>query len=628
MTPNNRQRALLFIFGIVFLIFAARLFYLQILSADYARQARSNAIKRRVQQPSRGVIYDRKGRIYVTNTPSFELKIIPRELVIPDTSILERYLELDRETIRERIRDAREHSMVKPSTLARYISYENFYTLQEHLWKFKGVYFEKSFTRDYLSQVGANFLGYISEVNDRDIEKSAGYYDPGDLIGATGLEREYEELLRGRKGVRMVLTDVFNREVGSFADGKYDTLPEKGKDVVISIDMDLQKFGEELMAHKKGSIVAIEPKTGEILSFVSAPSYDPGLLSGTELKKNWRNLAMDTLKPLFNRSLMAQYPPGSVFKVLNALIALNEGTITPGTYYGCAGGFSRNKGRPACHAHPSPLSPEGAIQHSCNAYFAATYVDFLHNRLYEDIYESYSTWREYMEYFGVGVKTGVDLPSEKKGLIPTTDFYDKWYGHNRWKGMTIVSNSIGQGEVTMTPLQMANVVCAIANKGYYVEPHFFKEVFNDSTGETTEQVRERFAQKGIPIDAAWFTLATDAMEKVVSAGTGYMARLKDIAVCGKTGTAQNPHGKDHSVFFAFAPKEDPQIAVAVIVENATWGGVWAAPIASLMIEKYLKGEIEEKARLERILEKKFIVPPRPARRAPTPAAPAQTATAE
>jgi len=609
---RDRKTALLIFFGFVFFIFTARLFYMQILSPDFANKARVNVVKKKNLQPSRGIIYDRNGNIFVTNTPSFDLVVIPGELEIPDTAVFEKYLRMDRATIRKRILSA--PNKYKPHILAQYLDFNVFYALQEYLWKCKGIYFEKRFSRDYSIQAGANFLGYIREVSKKDIDESGGYYRQGELKGITGLEAFYEPLLRGVKGVKMVMEDVHGREVGIFAEGQYDTLPVKGTDVVITVDGELQKFGEQLMINKKGAIVCIEPKTGEILAFVSAPVFDPKFLSGMDFSINYRKLARDTLKPLFNRALMATYPPGSIFKILNGIIGLEEGIIYSSSYYGCALGFARNKGRPACHPHPGPLDLPGAIQHSCNAYFAGLYVDMMNNRKYDSTSRAYTIWRNYMTAFGAGVKTGVDLPSEQQGSIPTAKLYDKWYGKKGWRGMTIVSNSIGQGEVTMTPLQMANALCAVANKGWYIQPHFFKRIFAEEKVSAKELVEikkhiPKFNRINVPIDASHYDVITDAMEQVVAAGTGYLAQIEGIPVCGKTGTAQNTQGKDHSVFFAFAPKNDPQIAVAVIVENATWGGVWAAPIASLMIEKYLRREIKDKAKLQRILDANFIYTP-------------------
>lgn len=600
---KERRIVILGLFLILFGVFALRLFYLQVLSSDYASKADENAIKRRVLQPARGIIYDRTGRIMVTNVPIFELSITPRDLRIPDTSLLERHLGLDRKTIRQRIEAARSFSKVKASLFERQISAERFTRFQEHLWQFEGIEPNVRNTRVYLYPVGAHLMGYINEVDKNMIKNSSGYYQMADLVGRTGIERNYEPELRGRKGVKMTLEDVHGREVGPFADGRYDTLPHKGQDLVLSIDAELQAFGEELMQNKVGSVVAIEPATGEILAFISGPTYDPNLLTGNEFTNNFARLQRDTLKPLFNRPIMAKYPPGSIFKVLNSLIALQEGTLSPGTVYGCGGGFARNRGRPACHAHGGPLELGGAITQSCNAYFAAVYVDFLHSSKFPSFLTAYNTWYKYMKTCGVGEPTGVDMPNEKAGLLPTDGFYDRWYGANRWKAMTIVSNSIGQGEILMTPLQMANITAMIANRGYYVQPHFLKRYFG-----LPESQQPQYKRVQVPINREHFEFVIGGMEQVVAAGTGVMARIDSIPSCGKTGTAQNPHGKDHSVYIGFAPRDNPKIAIAVILENAGWGGEWAAPMAGVLMSKYLGRPLENDYRVEYLRKANFLPP--------------------
>jgi len=594
-----RGTILLWFAGIVMSVYGLRLFYLQVVSDDFAISADKNVLKKNVIQPSRGIVYDRNRKIYVTNSPIYDLVIVPKDLYIPDTSIFQEFINLSPQQVRDRITSAKKYSPRKASIFEKQIDANLYAGLQEKLWECEGITTVVRNTRQYRYSAGGSFLGYISEVTKRDIEKSSGYYSQGDLMGASGIERYYEELLRGRKGVKTVMVDVHGREVGAFAEGKYDTLPEKGKDIIIGIDADLQAFGEQLMQKKRGSIVAIEPSSGEILAFVSAPTYDPNLLSGRDLPNQWRNLQNDKMLPLFNRPLMATYPPGSVFKLLNAMTALSEGTITPGTLYGCSRGFARNGGKPGCHQHPSPTNVTTAIQHSCNAYFAGIFVDFLNNSKYKNVQDAYEKWYTYMRLFGAGRKLGVDIPNEKPGNIPTKDYFNKVYGKNRWKGMTVVSLSIGQGEVTMTPLQMANSVCAIANRGYYIQPHFLKNVLDE---DIEKDKYLNFDTVQIPIDRGIFDLVAEAMEKVVTAGTASQARVDSIVICGKTGTAQNPGGADHSVFIAFAPKDNPKIAIAVIVENSGWGNSWAAPITALMIEKYLKGRITDQNKLNRILE--------------------------
>ncbi len=598
---RERRFVLLIAFGLLLFVFIVRLFYLQIVSRDYSATADKNVIKRNELVPTRGVVYDRNMRTYVTNSPIFELSIVPRDLAIPDTGVFLRYLKLDTVTFRRRVKTAVEYNKHKASVLEKQIDASQYTRLQEHLWATTGVTTVVRNTRNYLYPVGGNFLGYISEVNKKDIEKGTGYYSQGDLIGASGLERHYESDLRGQKGVRNVMVDVHGREAGPFADGRFDTIPVKGRDIQISIDAELQLFGEALMRNKIGSIVAIEPATGEVLAFVSGPSFNPNLLTGAETSTNWKQLSGDTLKPLFNRPLMAMYPPGSIFKILNALAALEEGTATEHTYYNCGGGFARNGGRPKCHMHPSPLNLSGAIQHSCNAYFAGMYLDMLHNPKFSSFTGAFSIWRDHMNKFGVGHRVGVDIPNEKSGALPSEQMYNKWYGAGRWFGMTIISNSIGQGELLMTPLQMANVVAMLANRGYYVQPHFLKSFVGNS-----KQAVQHYDTIRTAINPQHFDVVVNAMEKVVTEGTGFMAAIPDVTVCGKTGTAENPHGEDHSVFFAFAPKDNPKIAIAVIVENAGWGGTWAAPMAGLMIEKYLKGEISDAYKLERILKADFV----------------------
>lgn len=601
---RERRTILLLVFGVLFAVFIGRLFFLQVISQTYARDARGNATKRMVITPARGIVYDRHGRIYVANMPIFDLTLTPREVVVPDTLPFFAYLKLPRDTIRARLKAAQKSRSQKPLILAENLDENHYLRLQEYLRNCKGVNVVIHNARHYPYPVGANYLGYINEVDSTDIAESGGYYDRGDRIGRSGLERSYEQLLRGAKGVKWLIQDVHQREVGAYAGGAYDTLPVKGKDIMLSIDAELQHYAERLMHNKVGGVVAIEPESGEILTFVSSPHYDPNLLTGTEFPTNYRRIEGAPLRPLNNRALRGYYPPGSVFKLLVGAAALQEKTISPESYYGCAYGWARNGGKPACHGHPTPLAIEGAVQHSCNAFFAATYVDMLSHRKYASVREGFEVWRKYMDAFGIGRPLGVDIPFESGGRLPTQALYDKMY-RGQWNGMTNVSNAIGQGEIIMTPLQMANVAAIFANRGWYVTPHFFKGLFNEPNADLPEFPRHR-----VPIDTAHFNRLVNGMEKVVSAGTGVGAQVPGIALCGKTGTSQNPHGTDHSVFIAFAPKADPKIAVAVVIENAGFGGEWAAPLAGLLIEKYLRGFIapERQYREDYILNKDFITP--------------------
>jgi penicillin-binding protein 2 len=443
-------------------------------------------------------------------------------------------------------------------------------------------------------------LGYVSEVDEALIKKEP-YYKPGDYIGKLGIEEAYEKELRGQRGVKIYLVDVYSRIKGSYAEGRMDTIAVQGEDIISTMDMDLQEYGEYLMKNKTGSIVALEPKTGEVLALVSSPNYDPGLLVGRIRSENFAKLSADTLmKPLFNRALQAKYPPGSTFKPINGLIGLQEKVITPSTIFGCNRGYLFV----GCHEHNSPLDLIHGISNSCNSYFCQTYRRILENTNYPTIADAYNKWREYLGEFGFGKKLGIEFTNELSGLIPTTAYFDKYYGKNRWKALTVISMAIGQGEVETTPLQMANMTAAIANRGYYFIPHIVKSIGND------KPVDKRYLSKRlIDIDTANFETIIRGMEEAVNGEGGATARIaaiKDIIVCGKTGTAQNPHGKDHSVFIAFAPKDDPRIAIAVYVENAGFGATYAAPVASLMIEKYIKGEVSNKWMEQRMVELNLI----------------------
>ena len=608
---KSRGTLLIILAGAVFVLFGIRLYHVQILSEQYA--GKSNMVrKERVIQPPRGNIYDRHGHIYVSNSPLFDLRITPHKLHIPDTTLLSELLDIDRGQLDALVHKAMQGPRYQESILARYIDPYAHGVMQEKLWDFNGIHFYASSKRQYRFPVGANFLGYISEVSQKDIRVSDGYYQNGDVKGKSGVERSYEELLHGKKGKRVALFDPHGREVGSYYDGKYDQPAIKGVDLMMGIDADLQALGEELMYHKKGSIVAIEPQSGEILAFVSAPTYRPDMLTGKELARNWTRLEQDSMEPLFNRPLMAEYPPGSIFKVAIGLAALNEGVITPQTFYSCGGGFKRNKGKPGCRLHPHPLRLSNAVKYSCNSYFAATYMDFLHHDKYKNIYEGFHTWRSYMDELGIGRKLGVDIPYEKPGLLPDTSMYDnakRWYGHNRWSATTIISNAIGQGEILMTPLQMAHFAAIIANRGYYFTPHFVKAIKNNEKGGLWEYQKQD--RTYTHIDPRHFNVMVDAMGQVVSSGTARRAYIEGIQVCGKTGTVENPHGLDHATFIGFAPKSNPRIAIAVIVENCGGGGgKWAAPMASVLIERYLNGKVEQKNwEYIRLLKADFIHSP-------------------
>lgn len=594
-------------FGLVILIFIVRLFYLQALSDRYAVMAETKDLETTEIIPPRGIIYDRYENIYVRNSPIYDIKFLPKKISIPDTTILEDFLGMTREEIRERVTSFRGLNRYHWQDLKTQLDHATYARFSEQIWRFKGIKAEPKRTREYVYPCGAHFLGFINEVDPGDQRRAIASgdtvdyrYRPGNLIGKIGIERRYEKLMRGKKGQEVSLKDAYNRTIGRYADGEFDVKPVSGTDIKLGIDARLQLFGEQLMRNKRGSVVALEPSTGDILAFVSAPSFDPGLLTGSDLGANYSALAADRELPLVNRPLSAQYPPGSIFKILQALAAMSEGVINEGTHISCGGRWFRNRGKPGCHgAHGSCSLPNG-IKHSCNSFFAEVYYSFLNDPRYGDIHTAYQKWFDIMGSYGIGSKLGVDIPDEKSGLLPPKEFYDRIYGPKGWGALTIYSNSIGQGEILMTPLQMANTVAMIANRGWYYPPHFLKAAKTSGVWMPQEYDRKR-----VPGTTAQYDLVVEAMEQVVLSGTATRARIDSISVCGKTGTVENKKGEDHSVFFAFAPKENPKIAIACIVENAGFGGTWAAPITSLMIEYYLKGEIKNQRKLDRILEGDF-----------------------
>ncbi len=585
---------------LLFSIYIIKLFSIQVLSDEYKNSANNNSQRHVTEYPARGLIYDRNGKLLVYNEAAYDLMVIPKQLEAFDTLELSKILELDIAQIRKDINKAKHYSYYKPSTLVKQISNITYAKLQEKLYKYSGFFIQARTIRMYPEGTAAHILGYIGEVNDK-ITKKDKYYSSGDYIGISGIEKSYEEELRGKKGKKIFLVDVHNRIQGSFRDGKYDTLAVSGNNLTSTIDADIQAYGELLMKNKVGSIVAIEPNTGEILAFISSPTYDPNMLVGRKRGKNYRKLSIDSLNPLFNRAIAAKYPPGSTFKLVQALIALQAGLITPST------GFVCNKNLVGCHNHPSARTVQEAVKMSCNPYFYQVYRKIIEQHVDKSIYKDarfgLKFWDKYAHSFGLGERLKIDISGIKSGNIPDLKFYDKWYGENRWSFTYIASNSIGQGEITVVPMQMANLAAIIANKGHYYTPHVIKNIGN------SKKPREEytFFHKTL-IDKKWFDIIIPGMYDVVNSpgGTARRARIKNINVCGKTGTVQNPHGEDHSGFIAYAPMENPQIAIAVYVENSGFGGTWAAPIASLIIEKYLTDTIKNKYKEQRILDADFI----------------------
>jgi penicillin-binding protein 2 len=600
----NRQFVILGIFVLIGIAFIIRLFYVQLLANKYFLSANSNVLRHITQYPARGLIYDRNGKLLVYNEAAYDMMVVPRQVKEMDTVEFCRLLEIDIGSFRERLAKAKRYSWYRPSVFTQQISREQFAVLQEKLFRFPGFFVQPRTLRKYPYPIAAHTLGYVGEVSARTVENNP-YYKPGDYIGISGIERSYEEVLRGKKGMKIRVVDVLNRDMGSFQEGKYDTLSVAGTDLWCTLDADLQAYGERLMQNKKGSIVAIEPTTGEILCMVSSPAFDPNLLVGRIRNENYRQLSGDTVNiPLFNRTLMATYPPGSTFKLVNALVAEQEGIVSPRYRIPCYGGFDLGDGHlVGCHLHETPVDMANAIQHSCNTYFCTIFKSLLEKDGFYETEQGYNRWRDHVMTFGFGAPTGLDLKSELPGFIPQTTYYDKYYGKNRWRSLTVISLAIGQGEILVTPLQLANMTATIANRGYYIIPHVIRGVGMNKNTEL--KYREKHYTT---VASRHFEPVIEGMEQVVTLGTAMNARIDSVVVCAKTGTAQNPHGEDHSIFVAFAPRENPRIAISVIVENAGWGTTWAAPIASLMIEHYLKGTTKRTYQENKMLKGDLINP--------------------
>ncbi|QOR75078.1 MAG: penicillin-binding protein 2 [Thermoflavifilum sp.] len=592
-----RRKIIQLIFVAVFAVIAARLFYLQVVEKKYRQLANAQAIVRKLIYPTRGIIYDRHGRVVVNNTALYDLMVTPAEVKHLDTGFLCELLGIDTATFRERMEKIiLRNSRYRQSVFAELLPPDIYGRIEENLYQFPGFELVERPVRNYPYHAGAHIFGYIGEVDSATIKRSQGFYQPGDFIGKTGLERSYENILRGQRGVAYLVRDSRNRIQGSYAGGMYDTPAVAGRSLYLSLDMELQQLGEQLLQNKIGSIVAIDPNTGGILAMVSSPTYDPNELSGAERNKKFSRLFTNPELPLFNRPIQATYPPGSTFKPVDALIALHEGVITPQYGYDCRGVYL-GCGRPircteSFPGHASNLY--NAIAYSCNSYFSQVFRFIVDKERRPAL--GLVEWHRYVSDFGLGKKLGIDLPGEYSGYIPDTAHYNKIFGRGRWNSCTIVSLGIGQGEITETPLQLANVMCIIANHGYYYTPHVVDSVEGDPDFYRRHLVLHRIAANVSDTD---YDIVTRAMAAVVERGTATIAAIPGITICGKTGTAQNftiINGKrvalkDHSLFAAFAPREHPRIAIAVVVENAGFGASWAAPIGSLMIEKYLRDSI-------------------------------------
>lgn len=587
------------------LILILQLFNLQILNDEYKITAENNAYKYVTRYPVRGLILDRNGNILVGNKNTYDIMVTPIEVKAFDTLDFCAIFNLDPLEVREKFKEYRRYRRrigYQALTFLKQVSSVQYSVFIEKAWKFPGFSAVSRTSRNYPFAAGANLFGYVTEV-DADFIKKNPEYRSGDYVGASGLEKSYEDVLKGEKGYNILLRDVHNRIQSSFENGAYDKDAVPGKDIVSTIDGHLQQYGEELMQNKVGSVVAIEPSTGEILALISSPGINIEQLA--TINKHYKEIVNDPYKPMFNRAVMSAYPPGSVFKLVNGLIGLQEGVITPETRYSCNMGYTYGNRKLGCHAHPSPTDLTQSIMMSCNAYYCHTFKAILENRKYATIGDAFNNWREMVMSFGFGRKLGSDFPSELGGTLPTTSTYDKIHGKNKWRANTVISLSIGQGEIGATPLHLANLAATIANRGYYYIPHLVKD-----SPDTT--INPRFKERNYTlVDTTHFHKVIQGMYQAVNSapgagGTARLACVEGLEICGKTGTAQNPHGKDNAVFICFAPRENPRIAIAAYIENAGFGGTWAAPIASLMVEKYLNGEISRKDLEKRMIEASLI----------------------
>ncbi|MCF6183304.1 MAG: penicillin-binding protein 2 [Bacteroidales bacterium] len=583
------------VFSVTALIFIAKLFYIQVIDDSYRLSAENNTLRHVTVYPSRGFVFDRNGKIIISNQSTYDLKVVPRSVAPFDTLSFCKLTGISKSELVSVFK--KKKYSYKPILLKKQINAKEYAHIAESLYKYPDFFIEKRSLRTYPYSVAANVLGYLGEVSVNDLKKDS-YYQSTDYIGKSGIEKVYEKDLRGKKGTEIYMVDVLGRIQNSYKNGKYNKPAVAGKNIVSTLDIDLQKFGEFLMQNKIGSIVAIEPSTGEILALVTSPAYDPNLFIGKKLAENYRKIEHQKYKPIFNRALRSMYPPGSTFKPVNALIAMQKGLITDRTVF-VVNGY--DAGTHIVKDHVSgAVSFRKSIQLSSNAYYCNVYKRIIADKKFESYADAYEDWRTYVKSFGLATKLGTDLDFEKQGILYSHKYFDRYYGKGHWNYNTIISLAIGQGELGFTPLQTANATAVIANRGYYIIPHIVKNIENKGIDE---KYKEKHYSK---VDEKYFEPVIDAMEAVVTEGTGVSAYVPGLEICGKTGTAQNPHGKDHSIFIAFAPKDNPKIAVSVYVENAGFGSTWAAPIASMMIEKYLTGSVSRVWLVKKISEAKLL----------------------
>ena len=603
---SERKYIIIGVFLLVGLAFISRLFYIQVIDDSYKLDARNQAFRNVTEFPIRGYIYDRNNKLLVYNEAAYDLMVLPKNVKDVDTTDFCSILGITKDQFLKKMKKASQapNSPRKESIFEKQLSPKDYASLQERLYRFPGFWVQSRTLRKYPMKIAAHMLGYIGEADKAMTEKDP-YYNEGDYIGISGVEKTYEKVLRGKKGKHIMMVDVNNRDKGSYMNGLYDTMAIPGKSLKSTLDADLQLYGEQLMQNKIGSVVAIDPSTGEILAIITSPSYDPNLLVGRARTVNFAELMKDSIAvPLFNRATMASYPPGSTFKLIESLIGQQEGVLHPETRYPCSRGYAPLGGHPKCEAHPSPLALYDAIAHSCNSYFSYVFKSIIENKKYNNTYKAYAAWRDIAISFNIGRKTDSDLANELKGNIPSISYYDRVFGKGSWHASTVISLGIGQNELLITPLQNANVVSIIANRGWYYTPHIIKAIDNNEN----DTLLNRFKIKRYTMitDTNIYNNVIIGMTNVVESGTAHLLKIEGIDFCAKTGTAENPHGKDHSVFVAFAPRINPKIAIAVLVENAGWGASWAGPIASLMMEKYLTGKIKRPDLEKRMMEGDLI----------------------
>lgn len=596
---ENRKFFVYGLFVMVGIIYLIRLLYLQVLDNTY--ETASNSIRAVPDIPMRGQVYDRNGKLIVHNTLVYDIYVTPSKLKVVDTLSLCSTLNITRTEFDSLMKIAKTYSRYRPSLFLRQLSKEDFARVQDVLVDYPGFEYIKSSVRTYAAPVLAHALGYVSEISQKQLDaQDYPYYRQGDLVGQSGLEKYYEEYLRGQRGVHYIMQDVHGVSKGAWKGGELDTIAQAGQNLYTSIDLDIQQYADSLMQGKAGAVIAIEPSTGEVLAITSAPSYDPALFATRDFSKNYAKLALNPYRPLLNRAVMGNYRPGSTFKTVQALVAMQEGAIGPGSIFSHAGAPMK------CHGHGGLTGVNSAIQWSCNPYFYHVFRRMIYANAEKNTYKASAIglkkWHDYTEKFGFGQKLGIDLPSEAVGKLPNVAFYDKWYGENRWKFSNIYSLSIGEGELLITPLKLANLAATIANRGWYIAPHLVKGI-----GKKDNPLPEFKERHETGVDRRYFQPIVDGMEMAVVRGTvSRGAIIPDIVMCGKTGTSQNKVGKDHSIFIAFAPKDNPRIAIAVFVENAGFGGFAAAPVASLIIEKYIKGHVDRKAYEQEWKNKNFL----------------------